>query len=162
MIFRNSTKPPNQQGNNGGLRRRPNEASLEKTMENTVFLKTVPTYTKVLRVNQTIWAKINPSLRQADNAAQKNQKLLLKAVVPIVNLIDELGNGTIAFLSSLTDSFPSDRMLSSLSVLRCQARKYVIKTDPMDPYTKLCGWKPSVWNFYLVMKFPRAPRTLLT
>lgn len=134
---------------NSGLRRRPNENVLENTVGKYPFPENCKNMS-VPRVNQAVWDKVNPVIRQADNTAQKNQKLLLKGLMPIVKLIDDLGNDVVppcgVILSSLTDSC---RMLSSLFVNTCQARKELIKTDLMEPYTKLCVWDQPISQEFL-------------
>lgn len=126
---------------NAGLRARPNESELEKTVEKYPAPKNCENMC-IPKTNPLVWDKMKGSSRNMDNSIQKHQKLLLQSlasVVQVVNTVLPLKDTEIKKDAVLPPLLDCIRMTSSLFMKQCLTRREVVRGDMHPPYTKLCS-----------------------
>ena len=136
---------------NDSLRRRPNDKRLIDTMDKYNRPGNVPNLA-VPKTNDIIWEKMNKGPQIVDAGMQKVQTIMSKAMVPIVNMVSGIGDGTLKdtplqdYLTPLTDVM---RLGFAAFSLMNQSRRDVIRNDMKYPINKLCHWKYPVGQEHL-------------
>ena len=127
----------------GGLCRQPNDKMLLEYMEKYPRPQNIPNLI-VPKTNDAIWEAMKRGPQVTDASMQKVQTVLSKALVPIINLVDDIGSGkgttkpVADYLNQLTDAF---RLGSAAVSLLNQARRDIICNGLGYPTSKICKWK---------------------
>ena len=121
------------------LRRQPNDKMLLDIVDKYPRPKNIPNLT-VPKTNDCVWDAMKRGPQVADAGLQKIQTVISKSLVPVISIIDNIGqpggsDRPIAhYLEPLTD----------VVRLSSQARKDIIRNDMGYPISKLCNWKYKV------------------
>ena len=128
------------------LRRQPNDKMLLDIVDKYPRPQNIPNLT-VPKTNDGVWDAMKRGPQVADAGLQKIQTVISKSLVPVISIIDNIGqpggsDRPIAhYLEPLTDVV---RLLSAALSLLSQARKDIIRNDMGYPISKLCNWKYKV------------------
>lgn len=128
---------------NSGMRAKPNDAALDKLIEKFPIPENCDNLV-VPKTNPLIWDKISQPARMHDNSVQKQQRLLIHALIPVIRVVDNLlqsnaGGGKPVSGDILSPLMDTIRMLVSLFMKLCQSRRESIKGNLHAPFTKLCS-----------------------
>ena len=126
-----------------GLRRAPNDKLLLEYMDKYPRPQNIPKLA-VPKTYDCIWEALKRGPQVTDASVQKVQTVLSKALVPIINMVDDIGSGkgttkpVADYLDQLTDAF---RLGSAAFSLLNQARRDIIQNDLGYPTSKICNWQ---------------------
>jgi hypothetical protein len=132
---------------NGTLRRKPSDEQVAiltakyKRPQNLQHLS-------VPRMNVEVWDILHKGPKMTDLVLQKALLALSKGLVPIIQLINEIGNGEkakrpmVEAMDSLNDA--KRLIIASFNYIN-QGRKEVVRNDVRDPrFSRLCSWDTTV------------------
>ena len=128
------------------LRRRPIDKALLATVDKYAHPENVPNLA-VPKTNDVIWDRMRKGPQIVDAHIQKAQRCVSKTLIPLINIMNDLGHGT------LKDWPVSDLAQPIIDALRLgcaafsllsQTRKEVIRNDMDYTFAKLCTWKYDV------------------
>ena len=131
---------------NASLRRKPNDKALLSTADRYPRPENVPNLT-VPKTNDVVWESMRKGPQIVDASLQKVQTCLGKAIVPMITLINDIGEGTAKekcladYHQQITDAI---RLGSAAFSMLSQARKEVVRNDLSFPFAKLCTWNHAV------------------
>ena len=126
-----------------GLRRAPNDKLLLEYIDKYPRPQNISKLA-LPKTNDCIWEAMKRGPQVTDASVQKVQTKLSKALVPIINMVDDIGSGkgttkpVADYLDQLTDAF---RLGSAAFSLLNQARRDIIRNDLGYPTSKICNWK---------------------
>ena len=127
------------------LRRRPNDKALLDTANKYPRPVNVPKLA-VPKTNDVIWERMRKGSQIVDTHLQKVQTCVSKTLVPMISIMNEIGEGGSNRLASqhsqkITDAL---RLGCGAFSLLSQVRKEVIRNDLNHTFAKLCTWKYEV------------------
>ena len=131
---------------NSSLRRRPNEKALLSMADRYPLPANVPNL-MVPKTNDTVYEHLRKGPRIVDAHIQKVHTCLSKALVPLIGMINDIGEGTAKtkrmddYHQPITDAI---RLSSAAFSMLSQTRKEVMRNDMKYPFGKLCTWQSNV------------------
>lgn len=91
----------------GSLRRRPNEKKVLDLAEKHVRPQNLPNLT-VPKTNAPVWERLRMGSRVVDAALQKVQAVLVKSMIPVLRVVEDIGAGKVEgvnkFIEPLNDT----------------------------------------------------------
>ena len=127
------------------LRRRPNDKALLDTADKYPRPVNVPNLV-VPKTNDVIWERMRKGPQIVDAHLQKVQTCVSKTLVPMISIMNEIGEGgsnrpASDHAQKITDAL---RLGCAAFSLLSQVRKEVIRNDLNHTFAKLCAWKYEV------------------
>ena len=104
---------------------------------------------RVPEVNSEIWSKLNRGTKSAELQMQKMQGIVLRAMVPLIQVMDDLlphkdNKEHQQYLTKTADSF---RLLTYAFAAVSQRRREMIRPQLNGPYRQLCNSKNKVTQY---------------
>ena len=138
-------------------RRRPSEEKVKQCTSAHPTTSNVPNMT-VPRTNPEIWEMLNRGQQVVDNTVQRVQSYQAHALSAIIDIINQIGNGTAGLteqhLRTLTNA---NRLVTMSFSTMSQIRKELVRNSLGMPLAKLCNWEVPVGKDLL---FPDLGRKL--
>ena len=131
---------------NNNLRRKPNDKTVLETAEKYSRPNNVPNLT-VPKTNDQVFRKMRRKAQVVDVSMQRVQTLITKTLIPIVTMMNDIGQGGPKrkpledYAQSINDSL---RLGTAAFSYISQARKEVIRNDMPYAFGTLCTWKYDV------------------